>query len=260
MMKHLIRSMKLLVTIITLLAAGSQQTRADHHEQIVALVQYHIADAEQHNKVDKFLETSYVPALKRQGIPSVGVFEAHNKDKDGHSIWILASFESLEQYMGVSAKLVQDGLFLETASEYLSLETKNDRAFERIEVTLMRAFSGWPATKNPGEDKKLFELRNYESFSEYKGYMKVAMFNNGEIDIFNKTGLHGVFFGDVIAGKDMPNLVYMLGFKDMEERDSNWKKFVNHPDWKAMADMEEYKQTVSKIHQTFLVEKPYSRL
>ncbi len=255
-----LRNFLVCLAVVALTVTGAISGHANHHEQIIALFQYHIKDAEQHAKVDAHLKEALVPGLKRQGVPSVGVFEAFDKEKDGHSIWMAASFNSIEDYMAFPSRLVEDSEYVEAASDYHALPTKNDRAYERLEITLMKAFSGWPKTIKPGADKKLFELRNYESFSAYKGYMKVMMFNEGEIDIFNRTGLHGVFFGDVIAGKDMPNLVYMLAFEDMEERDANWKKFVDHPDWKAMAGMEQYKQTVSKIHQTFLIEKPYSSL
>jgi hypothetical protein len=45
----------------------------------------------------------------------------------------------------------------------------------------------------------------------------------------------------------------MLHFKNMEERDANWKAFIDHPDWKKMSSMEEYANTVSNIIRRFLV-------
>ena len=36
-------------------------------------------------------------------------------------------------------------------------------------------------------------------------------------------------------------LVYMLHFKDMEERDANWQVFLDHPEWKEMqSDLAKY--------------------
>jgi hypothetical protein len=66
------------------------------------------------------------------------------------------------------------------------------------------------------------------------------MFNVGEIAIFRKTGLHPVFFGETLAGTKMPNLTYMLVFKDMEESKANWKRFSADPDWKALRSDPEY--------------------
>ena len=46
------------------------------------------------------------------------------------------------------------------------------------------------------------------------------MFNNEEIAFFLKVGLQPVFFGKILAGQYMPALTYMVGFKDMADRDA----------------------------------------
>ena len=86
------------------------------------------------------------------------------------------------------------------------------------------------------------------------------MFNEVEMDIFKKTNLNMVFFGEEIAGKDLPCLTYMLAFRDMEERDINWKGFSSDPDWKRVRSLQEYADTVSSITQIFLKPLPYSQL
>lgn len=259
-MKFLASKLSIVLVAVSLCLIGTTNVQAEHHEQIIQLNKFVIANKDQHSMVDGYLKNAYLPSLKRAGIKNVGVFEAHNKEKDGLHIWVLVPFDNFEQYAALGAHLVEDTQFHDDGAEYLFLQTKKDRAYERIEGTLMQAFSGWPKVTKAGQGDKLYELRDYESFSEYKGFMKVNMFNNGEIDIFNKTGLDGIFYGRVLAGKNAPNLVYMVSYKDMEERDANWKKFLNHPDWKSLSKEEQYKQTVSKIHQTFLVAKPYSQL
>lgn len=78
------------------------------------------------------------------------------------------------------------------------------------------------------------------------------MFNVEELALFYKTGLNPVFFGEMIIGPNRPTLVYMLQFKDMEERDKNWQTFINHPEWKAMSAKPEYANSVSNIKRSFL--------
>lgn len=249
-----------LTALAMVFALSAANLRADHHQQILELRKYVCSNKAQHDQVNQYLKTALIPALNRMDVKNVGVWEAHDKEKDGLHIWALVPFNSLDHYSTYGANLVADTQFHNDGAEYLFLENKKQKAYERIEITLMGAFSGWPKATKAHDGDKLYELRDYESFSEYKGLMKVQMFNDGEIDIFNKTGLDGIFFGHVLAGKNAPNLVYMASFKDMEERDANWKKFIDHPDWKAMSKEEQYAQTVSKIHQTFLVAKPYSQL
>ncbi len=66
------------------------------------------------------------------------------------------------------------------------------------------------------------------------------MFNNGEIDIFRKTGLNPVFFGETLIGGKMPNLTYMLSFDSMEEQKAGWKRFVSSPEWKSLSSIPAY--------------------
>ena len=86
------------------------------------------------------------------------------------------------------------------------------------------------------------------------------MFNDEEIKIFKDTKLNSVFFGEVIAGEHQPCLTYMLAFKDMEERDANWKVFSANPDWKRISSAAEYANSVSNIYRVFLKPLPYSQL
>jgi hypothetical protein len=72
--------------------------------------------------------------------------------------------------------------------------------------------------------------------------------------------LNPVFFGHVIAGEHMPCLTYMLTFKNMEERDANWKAFSADPDWKRVSGAPEYANTVSNIIRVFLEPAAYSQI
>ena len=103
-------------------------------------------------------------------------------------------------------------------------------------------------------------MRTYEGYAEDAVRRKVKMFNVDELPIFYKTKLNPVFFGEVIAGEHMPCLIYMLTFKDLNERDANWKQFVDDPDWKRISQAPEYANTVSNIIRVFLEPTPYSQI
>lgn len=112
----------------------------------------------------------------------------------------------------------------------------------------------------PDKSRGLLELRTYESYNEDAARRKIAMFNDEEINLFDKVGLQTVFFSKILAGKMMPALMYMLWFKDMGERDANWKKFSDSPEWKAMSGKPIYADTVSKVHKKFLTPTDYSQI
>ena len=88
-----------------------------------------------------------------------------------------------------------------------------------------------PPPAREGGGSHIFELRQYESDNSLTLERKVGMFNGGEIDIFRKSKMRPVFFGHMLFGSKMPNLVYMLAFDDLEARAKAWGTFVRSPEW-----------------------------
>lgn len=148
----------------------------------------------------------------------------------------------------------------ELAAEHVLSETnkgfhwhgKEASPYNRFESWLLHAFDKLPQFQEPIQEATVFELRTYEAYSLNALQRKIKMFNNEEIDLFNKLDLRPIFFGEMIAGPYRPCLTYMLNFKNMEERNANWDAFIKHPEWRAMAGKEEYANTVSNIRKTFL--------
>jgi hypothetical protein len=124
----------------------------------------------------------------------------------------------------------------------------------------MRAFDGLPKLVAPAKTPRIFELRTYEGYSEDALRRKIKMFNEGELDIFKRTKLNAVFFGEVIIGTHLPCLTYMVSFKNMEEHDASWKAFVADPEWQRISKLPEYANTVSKIHKVMLEPLAFSQI
>lgn len=147
--------------------------------------------------------------------------------------------------------LQSDTKYVAAAKAYDAIQVDKP-AYTRFESSLLLAFGGQPKMLDPIEGAGLFELRIYEGYSEDAVRRKIAMFDNEEIELFHKVGLRPVFFGDMLVGPHRPCLVYMLNFTDMEQRNANWGKFLEHPDWNAMKAKPEYANTVSNIRKIFL--------
>lgn len=205
-----------------------------------------------------YLQKSLMPALKKQGINNIGVFEEYGQSTPA-KIYLLIPYGDMTAYQKVNDALKKDAVYQSTSKDYNAI-TPEKAPYSRYSTSFYTAFEGLSKMVKPASGAGLFELRTYEGYSEDAFTRKVKMFNDGEMDIFNKTGLHAVFFGEKIAGPDMPCLTYMLAFKDMEERDANWKKFVDSPEWKSMSAMPEYANTVSNITRIFLKPLKYSSL
>ena len=80
----------------------------------------------------------------------------------------------------------------------------------------------------------------------------------GEIGLFKRLNFNAVFYGEVVDGSKMPNLMYMTSFNNMADRDAHWKTFRDDAQWISIKDLPEYLHTVSKNDQLLLRAKSYS--
>ena len=196
-----------------------------------------------------YLQKVHQPALERLGVNHFMLFKELG-DSSPAKLRVLISYPDSTIYLRAQ-NLHSDLKYAKEAKKYDVL-TPDHVIYNRFNSSLFLAFDGMPKMFDPVKGASLFELRTYEGFSEDAVRRKIKMFNTEEIQLFLKTNLHPVFFGEMIAGPYRPCLTYMLNFKDMAEHDSSWNDFVKHPEWEAMRGKEEYANTVSNIRKIFL--------
>ncbi len=224
---------------------------------------YHFKDSMQERILDEYLQQAFLPALHRAGFAKIGVFKVIGNDTlDDKKVFVLISFKSFEQFQKLPAVLAKDETFKTTGSSYINAAYKTP-AFNRIESILLNAFPmapglTFPALRSP-LNERVYELRSYESASEKDHLNKVDMFNKGgEVELFKQLGFNAIFYGAVVSGNRMPNLMYMTSFENKTDRDMHWKTFGSDPRWKKLSAMPEYQNNVSHIDIVFLRPTVYS--
>lgn len=244
-----------LAALATPSIAAQGSSNRDYYE----LRQVFVENDEQRKAVDAFLEKAFIPAANRLGLKPVGVFYP----KERTSVYVLLRHRNIESVVTWMPRLIEDSEFLSAGEDFINAPASAP-AFKRMENTLMVAFEGMPQIETPvSNPDRVFQLRIYESPSVKTNLKKIEMFNEaGEIKIFREVGLNPVFFGMTLAGTKMPNLTYMLGFKNMEEQQEAWKRFGGHPDWKRISKLPEYadKEILSGITNIPLVAAKYSQV
>jgi hypothetical protein len=224
---------------------------------------YSFKEKSQEEKIEKFLKDAYLPALHRAGITKVGVFKPIETDTTfGKRIYLLIPYASLEQFTKIPDVLQKDQQFASAGAPYLDAPYDNP-PYSRMQKILLKAFTGQPQLALPKlsapVSERFYELRSYESHTEKIHQNKVKMFNDGdEVGLFKRLGFNAVFYGEVVSGSRMPNLMYMTTFENREARDAHWKSFVSDPQWKTLSVMPEYQHNVSKNEQTYLRPTEYS--
>lgn len=209
------------------------------------------------NQMKQFYTEAMIPFLNKRGA-KVGAFNEYGKDEPPR-IYLLHAHKSPNDYFETLQAMKTDRTFLNAAQTYMQSPAVQP-IFERYETFLAEAFDAIPRIKTPDSNRGLFELRTYESYNEDAGHRKVKMFNDEELPLFEKVGLHPIFFGQLLAGPQMPALIYMLWFKDMEEREANWDKFRTSSEWNTMRNKPEYADSVSKVNKKFLTPMDFSQI
>ena len=260
-----------LLLIIMILASCSTkngepsvgQETDDQKREFYALKVYTFDTDKQVQTTDAYLRAALLPALDRREIGPVGVFKSRINETDTvRKTFVLIPFISLAQFADLEKALATDEAYLSNGEEYIN--APHDRPpYRRFETILLEAFEDMPKMQTPAFDsprlERVYELRSYESPTETYYRNKVDMFNaGGEIKLFEQLEFNAVFYGEVLAGSNMPNLMYMTTFADMESRDAHWEAFVESPEWKEMSALEKYQNNVSHADIMLLYPAAYS--
>ena len=225
---------------------------------------YHIENAAQEAMLDDYLSKAFIPAAHRNGIAKVGVFKPVASQPDaGKTVYLFIPFKSMDGILGLEAKLAKDQAYQTAGSAYI-YAAFDKPPYKRIETSIMQAMTGQPkfaeSKLTNAKKDRVYELRSYEGATERLYNQKVKMFNSGEMDIFEKLNCSPIFYGETIAGANMPNLMYMTTHENMAVRDEHWKQFGADPDWAGMKDLPEYQNTVSRNDTRLLYPTEYSDL
>ncbi len=239
---------------------AEKNSKKEPETEFYELRVYTLKDQTQQKLVEDYFQNAAIPALNKLGSKNVGVF-TEQKPAGQTRLFALIPYSSLEAFLKVQDNLLKDKQFLQAGVDYLQAPIAAP-PYDRIESSLLQAFTTAPKLVAPQKKERFFELRRYESPSEMFGKNKIEMFNQGgETVIFNRLGFKPVFFAETLIGEMRPNLTYMITFDSMEDHDAKWKAFGSDPDWVRIKSMPHYPdKNVSRITSTFLVPTAYSQI
>lgn len=247
-------------TPVNAAAATSPAAGREYYE----LRKYHLRRGPQQRLIDDYVRDAAIPAMNRLGIKPVGVFNT-TIGPGSPTLYLLLPHSSVESVVTVHDRLAADPDYLQAGAPFINV-TATEPGYLRVESFLLGAFARMPKLELPAgaaeKKPRIFELRTYESHSKKANRTKIEMFNKAEIDIFRRTGLRPVFFGETLIGSGMPSLTYMLTFENMDERTRNWAAFGSDPEWKKLSTTPGYTdpEIVSNISNAILSPTPYSQI
>jgi hypothetical protein len=239
--------------------AAAQKGKQEYYEIKI----YRYNTPAQESVTDNYLKNAFLPAMHKAGIKNIGVFKPVEKDTAfGKMTYVFIPYKAPGDYFKVVTSLENDKSYQEAGKEFLDADVKS-APFARYESIFLKAFAFMPQMKtfpySTPPSERIYELRSYESATETKALKKIHMFNEGgEMKIFENIGSNAVFYGQVLLGSLKPRLMYMTTYSDMKSQTEHWQAFRNHPDWKKLSSMEEYRNTTSKTKAFLLHPTDYS--
>jgi hypothetical protein len=205
---------------------------------IIELRHYEMRNSgdQQPRRINDFIEKHAIPAGKRAGAASGGVF-GMLIGPGSPMVLMVNVYPSLAAMESTTEKLAADKEFQTALNTYYA----GALPYLRVNTTLLRAIDSLPGVAVPpveqGKPPRVFELRTYESNTPATLRRKVGMFEaGGELNIFRRVGMQVVFFGTIIAGANQPSLVYMLGYDNLAHREKCWNAFGSDPEWHKLRD------------------------
>ncbi|MDN3588958.1 NIPSNAP family protein [Pedobacter aquatilis] len=249
---------KLLFLAITLIAfsATAFAVKTSYYYQIKV---YHLKTKVQEATLDEYLKNAFIPASHRAGVKDIGVFKPIAQDTSEKLIYVFIPFKKLADLDKINELVIKDKQYIEAGKNYLNA-TYNEAPYTRVESIILKAFSAMPEYALPSltspKSERVYELRSYEAATENLSLNKIGMFNDAEVDIFTKLNFNAVFYGQVISGSKMPNLMYLTTFNNKADRDNHWAAFG--PEYKKISGLPQYQHNVSKNVTLFLYPTDYS--
>jgi len=73
-------------------------------------------------------------------------------------------------------------------------------------------------------------------------------------------GMSPVFFGQALAGPNLPHRRYIASGPDLASQLNAWNRFGPDPRWIKMRDLPQYTDATSKITARLRAPKPYSAI
>ena len=227
----------LATSAVALAGNEAAQTQPAGKREYYHIRRYSLMSGSQPKLTEDYFGKALIPTLGRMGMGPVGAFRL-DIGPETPQFYLLIPGPSPEALATLDLQLAKDEDFLKAAAPYWNA-TSAAPAFQRIESSLLIAFEGWPKVTPPASSstkgKRIFQLRTYESPSNFEHIRKVEMFHSGEFEYFQRSGCHPVFFGDTLIGPRTPCLTYMLSFADNADLDAGWAKFRSDPDWKKLS-------------------------
>ena len=244
------------------MAGAGAEAQVAGKREIYVLQVYSFKNADMVKRADEYFEKALIPALHRAGSGPVGVLVESVKADAIGNYYVLIPLTTVDDAAELPRTLDADAEYTKSGEAFLKASPK-DPGYTNLETRIMLAAEFMPKLEVPEKkETRLFELRRYRSPSEPAFRKKLEMFGTGELAIFKRVGLNPVFYGEMLAGPDMPNITYMLTYVDEDAKKKAWGAFGGDAEWHKLSKTPGYTdpEIIANIKSIMLKPTTYSQI
>jgi hypothetical protein len=213
------------------IAAASRAARGadgDRRSRFYVLERYHLQQGTQPGRMHEWFRNGLIPRLAKIHTGPLMILDAQIAPHTPE-ILTIAGISSLDEYATLRNKVTDDEAAMAAARK---MDQGAEPPFDSQATIILEAAPYSPELVAEKRDTpRIFELRVYHSprFSQLQALHN--RFNNAEIKIFHRCGIHPVLYGTTIIGPNQPNLTYLIPFESLAAREKAWAAFAADPDW-----------------------------
>ena len=226
-----------------LTSTGSASPAGGPRTRFYLVEKFDLKQGDQPGRLDEFFSKLVLPALNKVHSGPKIYLDAQIAPHMPQKVAIYG-FESLQHFEDVYTKMMGNKELARAAEEF---GKGIEQGAEQQTNILLEAADYSPEIEIPKEPRKtgrLFELRVYHSPTYRQLKALHERFAGPEIRIFHRVGVHPILYSSTIIGPAMPNLVYLIPFESLAEREKAWAAFGADPEWQTVR-----KESVAKYGQ-----------
>ena len=212
----------------SLLSPAAEAQPSSARTRVYLLDYYYYRQGDQATRLQQYL-SSQLPLFSRH-TRAFGVFTAVMAPH-AQTTLALSGFSSFADLTAAAAAFESDPGLQKAHQE---MERGSEPPFDSRQRVLLEAADFSPEIVAPPEKPKsprYFEIRLYHSPTSRQLRMLHERFAGPEIQIFHRSGVHPILYGDTVVGPDMANLTYIVPFATLEDREKAWAAFNADPEW-----------------------------
>lgn len=192
---------------------------------------YYLKNGVQGARLAEFVQSGLIPAARRLELPGPALVLEALVATHMPQVMTMTPFATQDQVFAVREKLRGDASLGKALSRW---EAGEEAPYESHAETLIEATAyspDLPVQEAGRKTSRVFELRLYHSPTERQLRALHERFAGPEIRIFHQCGIYPVLCASTLVGPHKPNLVYLIPFENLAEREKAWNAFAADAEW-----------------------------